>query len=57
MKNCIDCNIKLTEETCSTHQPKLRCLNCFEIFSNGVEEVLENMIKEMEPSINENKSG
>lgn len=47
MKNCIDCGVELTEKTRSAHQPEIRCLNCFEIFADGVEETLENMIKDM----------
>lgn len=47
MKTCIDCNIKLTEETRSKHQPKIRCLKCFEIFADKTTETLENMIKDM----------
>ena len=48
MKNCIDCNTELTDETRSLHQPEIRCLKCFESFSDGVEEVLKSMIKDME---------
>jgi len=48
MKNCIDCGMKLTEETRSAHQPELRCLECFEIFADGVEETLKDMIRDME---------
>lgn len=55
MKTCIDCGRKLNEEIRSFHQPEIRCLECFEIFADGVEETLENMIKEMEPIDNENK--
>lgn len=54
MKNCIDCGIKLTKENRSIHQPKIRCTKCFEVFADGVEETLENMLKET--SFNENKS-
>ena len=40
MKNCIDCNTKLTKSNRSRHQPTIRCLACFADFAEGVKKVL-----------------
>lgn len=40
MRNCCECNVKLTDNNRSKHQPKIRCLQCFATFSGRVIDVL-----------------
>jgi len=55
MKNCIGCGIELTRKTRSAHQPEIRCLKCFNVFTNEVKETLKSMIKtpEVEETLKE----
>lgn len=47
LNNCIDCGEKLNDDNRSRHQPGIRCLSCFRVFSDRTTATLENMIDEM----------
>ena len=51
LNNCIDCKVKLTDKNRSKHQPGIRCLECFELFSNKVKNTLLEMQEHCEQEI------
>lgn len=49
MKVCCDCDVTLTDENRSRHQPTIRCLKCFDDFAVRMTQTLRDMARALAP--------